>query len=180
VGTLKPWHDLECVVESLPLVLERAPDVQLAVVGDGPTLPALRGRVRERGLERHVVWAGPVPLERVPDWINAADVCLAPFASDLRDATGISALKVLEYMACARPFVTTRLDSAHSRWVDRHRCGVLVPPHDPRAMAAAITELLADGERRQRLGAQGRRLAWAEHDWGCIAARIERFAFACA
>jgi glycosyltransferase involved in cell wall biosynthesis len=61
---------------------------------------------------------------------------------------------VLEAMAMAKPLVVT--DSAAMRDYVTPQEGVLVPPGDPEAVAAAIDGLLADDERRRRLGLAGR------------------------
>jgi glycosyltransferase involved in cell wall biosynthesis len=62
---------------------------------------------------------------------------------------------VLEAMAMAKPLVVT--DSPAMRdYVTPDVEGVLVPPGDPAAVAAAIDDLLADDARRQRLGRAGR------------------------
>jgi glycosyltransferase involved in cell wall biosynthesis len=55
--------------------------------------------------------------------------------------------------------------------VDPDRTGVLVRPKDPRALAEAISALLADPERRRRLGAAGRTKAHAEFGHGKMVER---------
>jgi glycosyltransferase involved in cell wall biosynthesis len=50
--------------------------------------------------------------------------------------------------------------------------GLLVPPDDPSALADAVTRLLADEPRRQRLGAAARRLAQERYSWDDIARRL--------
>jgi glycosyltransferase involved in cell wall biosynthesis len=68
---------------------------------------------------------------------------------------------LLEACACGKPIVTT--DTAGCRdVVQREQNGLLVPPRDAQALAAAIRELLLDPERRKRMGTQARRIAERE------------------
>jgi starch synthase len=50
--------------------------------------------------------------------------------------------------------------------------GVLVPPGEPRALAGAVGDLLADEPRREQLGRAARELAVAHYSWDDIAARL--------
>ncbi len=68
---------------------------------------------------------------------------------------------LLEACACGKPIVTT--DTAGCRdVVHQGQNGLLVPPRDPQALAAAIRELLLDPQRRKRMGTQGRLIAERE------------------
>jgi glycosyltransferase involved in cell wall biosynthesis len=62
---------------------------------------------------------------------------------------------VLEAMAAGRPVVATQID-ALAEAVVAGQTGVLVPPKDPAALAAALEELLSNGELRQRMGGAAR------------------------
>jgi glycosyltransferase involved in cell wall biosynthesis len=86
----------------------------------------------------------------VPEWLTAADLCVVPsHAEPLGNAT-------LEAMAHARPVVGCRVGGIPEMVADGVT-GILVPPHDPRNLAAAIDRLLGDVPLRERLGAAGRR-----------------------
>ncbi len=86
----------------------------------------------------------------VPQWLTAADVCLVPsHAEPLGNAT-------LEAMAHGRPVIGTQVGGIPEMVVDGET-GLLVPPHDPPRLAAAIDRLLGDAGQRGRLGAAGRR-----------------------
>jgi glycosyltransferase involved in cell wall biosynthesis len=73
-------------------------------------------------------------------------------------------VKLFEYMASGIPVIA----SDFPLWreiVSAAGCGVLVDPRDPRAIARAIEELLADGERAAAMGEAGRRAAFARYGW---------------
>jgi phosphatidyl-myo-inositol alpha-mannosyltransferase len=72
--------------------------------------------------------------------------------------------------ACATPVVAS--DIAGYRGVMEPNAGVLVPPGEPRALADAVEQLLADEPRREELGRNARALAEAKYSWDDIAGRL--------
>ena len=116
VGGMDQYHDLSPLLWGLR---EQAIDgVELHVVGDGE----YRSRYESMSayLPIPVVFHGQVEHERVPDYIAAADVCLAPYQTRgfHNNQVAFSTLKIPEYMACARPVIsvpsgniTTLIDS---------------------------------------------------------------------
>jgi glycosyltransferase involved in cell wall biosynthesis len=83
-------------------------------------------------------------------WIVAADFCVVP---SYVEPFGLA---VLEAMAHARPVIGTRVGGIPEMVIDGET-GILVPPHDPPTLAAAMERLLRDSELRLRLGRAGRK-----------------------
>ena len=109
---------------------------------------------------------GAIPHERVAGLLRACEVAIAPATG--QESFGIA---LLEAMAAATPVVAS--DIAGYREVIRDRVdGLLVPPGDAGALAAAIEELLGDRALAIQLADGGRARA-AAFDWGTIALRIE-------
>ncbi len=104
LGVLDPIHDLAPVLEAMR-VLE-AGTLELHVVGDGELREAYESRARSTSAP--VVFHGRVPHVAVPEYIAAADLCLAPYNTAAFPGARIaySTLKIPEYMACARPVVS--------------------------------------------------------------------------
>lgn len=154
VGRFRYYKGLDYLVKAVSLI----PGVRLGLVGSGPEGPRLRRLVAKHGLEARVSFVGDVTDEELPAIYRAADVYVLP-ASERSEAFGIS---LLEAMAAGLPVVSTELGTGTS-YVNRHgETGLVVPPRDPEALAAAVTELLADPDRRQAMGAAGRRRVEAE------------------
>jgi glycosyltransferase involved in cell wall biosynthesis len=74
--------------------------------------------------------------------------------------------------ACAVPVVAS--DIRGYRAVMTDETGVLVPPGDAGALAEALVEMLADEERRRRLGERARQIAVERYSWDMIAVRLEQ------
>ena len=175
-GSLKSWHDTKTLIQALPTILAKLLlDVRLLIVGDGPEKIPLMKLARQLDVDCAINWIGLVPIHRVPLYINASEVCLAPFTLERNSRTGTSPLKIFEYMSCGRPFVTTRIGIAFDDEIESCRCGILVPPEDPIALGKAVVQLLNNPEQRQRLRQRGRQTAVDHYSWATIAERTELF-----
>ena len=137
----------------------RAAGVRLVIVGGDRDERRDGGRGRLRALAEGLgigAWLdfkGPQPQPVLPDYYRAADLCLVP---SHHESFGMAAL---EAMACGAPVVASRVGGLATTIQDGVT-GVLVPPRDDVALAAAITSLLADEARRSTLGRQAAR--WAQ------------------
>lgn len=150
VARLEPEKGQRHLIEAMPAILDRVPDAWLAIIGEGSQADALRARSASlgRAVAERVVFTGR------RDDVSAltADLTVAALPS-LREAQGIS---ILEAMARRRPVVASAvggIPEVITHGVD----GLLVPPGDPAALAAAIATLLADPALRERIGAAGYR-----------------------
>lgn len=131
--------------------------LDLVGVGDGRAralcrrLPELAGRVRAHGV---------VPEAERLRLLASADLLCAPSLQG--ESFG---LVLVEAMAAGVPVVASDIPGYAD--VLRTTCGLLVPPGDERALAAAIAALLGDEGRRRRLGSAGREMA-RRYDWAVI------------
>jgi glycosyltransferase involved in cell wall biosynthesis len=132
----------------MPAILAAAPDAWLAVVGEGSALDELRALAGELGVAGRVIFTGR------RDDVSAltADLTVAVLPS-LREAQGIS---ILEAMARRIPVVATVVGGIPEVITDGVD-GLLVPPADPVAIAAAVGSLLANPRLRERIGEAGYR-----------------------
>lgn len=160
VGTLKPWHGVEDLVRAAALA--RVP-WRLRLIGDGPVRPALEELAAEHGVALEMV--GALAPEQVPAALEGALVAVAPYP-DSGDHY-FSPLKVYEYGAAALPVVASRIGEIPSV-VEDGSTGLLVPPSDPAALAAAVDTLAADPEVARRMGAAARERMRARHSWAHV------------
>ncbi|MGO2658866.1 glycosyltransferase family 4 protein [Mycetocola reblochoni] len=158
VGTLKPWHGTQTLVDALALARNAGADLTLRVVGDGPERRELSRRADAAGVP--AVFTGSLAPEDVPKEYALMDIATAPYPAEADDY--FSPLKVVEYLAAGVPVVASRVGQI-PRLIDG--CGVLVPPGDPAALATALSDLAADPERRTALATAGRARAVERHSW---------------
>ncbi len=175
-SSLKAWHGTRLLIKALPVILAEFPDdVCLLIVGDGPERQSLTDLAHQIGVNEAIHWVGSVSIEEVPQYINASELCLAPFVLERNVKTGVSPIKVFEYMACGRPFVTTRIGAAYDMMIESCDCGILVPPDDVNALAESVIYLLHYPEQGKEMGELGRETAVNKYSWAKIAEQIEQF-----
>ncbi|WP_380184105.1 glycosyltransferase family 4 protein [Kalamiella sp. sgz302252] len=173
VGSLKPWHGVENLLEAFALLQAQRPESWLLIVGDGPERERLQALTQRRAIG-NVVFTGAVAPAAVPEWLGKMDIAVAPYPQ-LADFY-FSPLKIYEYMAAQLPVVTTRVGHL-AEVVNDKVTGMLVEPEDPAALCACLLQLADNPLLRQRLGEAGRRFVEQHHSWDGVAKEILRIAF---
>ncbi len=169
VGSFQPWHGVDLLVAAFDLLRDRFPATQLVLVGEGDGRDTVIGRIRELGLERHVVMTGRLEQEEVAAVTGTADVLVAPYPSLRTDIVG-TPLKLLEYMAAGGAIVASTAP-LHDVVVEGITA-VRVEPASAIALAAGIARLLADEPMRARLGAAAWRQA-QRYSWDGVAEQLK-------
>jgi glycosyltransferase involved in cell wall biosynthesis len=141
-GRLGPQKGLGVALAALANV----PDATLTIAGDGPERAALEGRAAELGLNARVRFVGSVPRETVLRLFRAADASVLPSAWENFPHA------VVESLAVGCPVIATAVGGVPEVVTDGEN-GLLVPPNDPAALAAAISRFFSDADLRARLSA---------------------------
>ena len=144
VAAMVERKGLDYLIRSIPTVLERLPDTELLLVGEGRDkkqleLLAQKLRIRDKVHFIPAVDSEPrVPDEKLPLYYNAADVFVLPSLIEALGVVGIEA------MACETPFIGTNVEGIPSV-VEQFEAGLLIPPRDSNAIASAVIDVLEDG-----------------------------------
>ncbi len=162
----RPYYNIDTIVDSLPAVIDRAPDaitVFAAYDGSGDELTA---RARKLGIEHSIRVVGRIDHEELPQALNAADVFVTVPSLD---ATAVS---LLEAMATGRAIVASELPS-NREWISDGVTGRIVPPRDAGALASAIADLIAAPDLRRDFGERCRAIACERAGYGENMRRME-------
>ena len=170
VGGLLRWQGVEYLIQSAPLVMKECPSTKFIIVGYGAMREELVNLARETGISDKFIFTGFIPYENVPLYINASDVCVAPFVEERGERTGVSPLKLCEYMACEKPVVASAISGLEI--LESYNAGILVLPESPQELANAIIRLLQDPELRKKMGENGRKYVVENRSWESVAGKV--------
>jgi colanic acid/amylovoran biosynthesis glycosyltransferase len=142
-------------------VAEEFPTISLELVGDGPERRRLESMVRSLGLIERVAFRGPLPSHEVRERLSRSDVFVLAALGNRTGAKDGIPVALIEAMASGAPVVTTEI-SGIPELVRHAETGLLAPPGDAEAFAAALRSLLADPARARRLARSARELVETE------------------
>ena len=173
VGTFQEWHGLDELVEAASQVLRIVPGVKFLMVG--PYYAETQRMADSAGLSNSFVFTGPVEYSRVPAFMNACDVLVAPYnprrirsTEQVRQHGLGSPLKVFEYMSSGKPVITTRVRPICDPVTDSVT-GILVEPGNPEELAHAVVRVLQNKADASRMGASARASVIESYSWNNVA-----------
>ncbi len=174
-GSLKSWHGTKILINALPHIISNIPSVRLLIIGDGPEKDKLKTLSEKNACSNFIIWVGRVSKEKVATYLNASDLCIAPINNDAVMGIGRSSLKVFEYMASGKPFVTMRTGTTYDKLIEKSRAGILVNNDTPIEISEVIVEALMDEGKLRRLGLSGRKFVENDYSWKIIGKKIVEF-----
>jgi glycosyltransferase involved in cell wall biosynthesis len=148
----------------MPILLQRVPSAWLAMVGGGEERAGLESLARDLQVSGRVVFTGTRP--DVPRLLTSFDAfCMSSLLEGLCNS-------VMEAFAMSVPVVATRAGGL-PELVEDGRTGLLVPPRDPAALAAALARLREEPESAARMAAAALELVHARFGVDYMVARTE-------
>jgi len=123
------------IIEALPGLLSRIPQIAYLIVGDGDDRPRLEAKAKELGVGEQVVFAGFIPEAEKADHYRLADAFVMPGRGE---GFGIV---FLEAMACGIPVVGSKIDGSREALRDG-ALGILVDPRRPDEILAGVLQAL--------------------------------------
>ena len=149
MGTLAPWQGLENLLEALALSRREGREYRLVVAGTrkGRWSRRLRELASHLRLKDTLELHGPLPKDQLFQLLGSCHVLAAPLPDDPRNGMqGCCPIKILEYMACRRPILSTRIPPVEEILKD-NESACLVPPNSASWLARGLSRLLSDPER---------------------------------
>ena len=147
VGRLVAYKGVDVLLRAVAGTTAR-----VVIVGDGPLRGELESLAASLGVAHRVRFAGEATDFETTALYNACDLLVLPSVTRA-EAFG---MVQLEAMSCAKPVISTSLESGVP-WVNQHgHTGLVVPPGDVGALTAAIQRLIDDPSERQEMGRRGR------------------------
>ena len=165
LAALRPEKDHGTFLRAARHVVDEFPHAKFLVVGDGPMRGHLEALSAELGISQNVHFAG-----------QRSDVARVLRAIDVFVLSSVTVecfpISLLEAMASGRPAVCTAVGGI-SEMLEDEVTGYLVPPEDPRQLAARVSSLLSDPHTAHRMGRAARDRIESEFDLDQSVARAQ-------
>ena len=171
VGRLEKRKGLRYLLEAYSKLKWEQPNIRLIVVGPGNPDKESYRILSSHNLQ-DVEFVGRVSYDDLPRYYASSDIFCSP-------ATGAESFGIvlLEAMAAGKPVVASDIEGFRGVMTEGEQ-GMFVPKKDSDALAKTLGNLAKDAELRNKLGAQGRRLA-EEYRWEVVAGRVEKYYQTC-
>ncbi|NUQ91934.1 MAG: glycosyltransferase [Gemmatimonadaceae bacterium] len=169
VGRLVERKGVVNLVDALA-ALPDSLNARLVVIGDGPETERIRSRAAERGVAGRVELRGRQPDEALREAYASTDVFVLPAIVDSRGDTEGLGVVLLEAMNFGVPVIGSASGGIVDIVLDEET-GLLVPPGDVAALAAALERLARDPSFARRLGESGQRFVAEKFSWAAIVER---------
>jgi phosphatidylinositol alpha-1,6-mannosyltransferase len=156
VGRLVHRKGQDFLIDSLPIIAQKVPNVHLLLVGEGPYRAELERRSKTLGVRDRITFIGRVQYSELPEYICAGDIFAMPSRSRLAglEVEGLG-IVYLEASACGLPVIGGISGGAPDAVLEGIT-GFSVDGRSATAIAEAAIRLLSNPEYAEKLGAQGR------------------------
>lgn len=142
IGRLSWEKGIEYLVNALPVILQKVPNLVCIIVGDGPLVSKVKERITALGLSRHVIFTG---LLTNPYYVlRALDVLIVPSLKEGRGRV------VMESMLLGVPVIASKVGGV-CELIKENVDGMFIKPADPNDIAEKVTTLLNNDELRLSL-----------------------------
>ena len=151
----KGFHDL---IEACRVLRERGVEFRCEIIGEGPLESSLRDQITAAGLTTLVTLTGPLPQGEVIKRLACSALFVLPCVAEVGGGMDNLPTVVMEAMAAGLPVISTALGGVPEMVRDGFT-GLLVPEHQPVALADALAQVLGDRRLARSLGEAGRQRA---------------------
>jgi glycosyltransferase involved in cell wall biosynthesis len=170
IGLFYRWDRLDVLIEVVNSIRGQHPNVKVLLVGDGPEMDNLKQTAFRLGMEREVIFSGPVPRDDVPAYIDAMDICVLPDSNVFG-----SPIALFEFMAMGKPCVVPDIGPIRDV-IDDHATGIMFPRGDHSAFGESLLRLVEDPALRVQIGARAKETVFERHTWTANARFVVRLA----
>ena len=167
VGRLVEKKGLIYLLKAMPKILERFPQTQLTVIGDGPELNKCKHLVSHINIASHVKFIGAIANEKLPDYYRRSGIVVFPSIIDVKGDQEGFGLVLVEAMGCGCAVVTTNLKAMQDIVTDGVN-GMVVDEKSSDQIADAVNKLLTNSNDIARLQQCARDSVLERFDWQII------------
>ncbi len=173
-GRILTYKGLEYLIKAEPLISAAVPDVRIVIAGKGDDMGKYEAMMGNR--ERFLVYNHHISYDEGALLFQRCSVIALPYVEASQSGVVSTAY------GFKKPVVVTNVGSI-PEIVDHGVTGLIVPPHDPAALAEAIISMLKDPALAKRMGENGHKKLYSDMSWDNVVSRttviyekaVERF-----
>jgi glycosyltransferase involved in cell wall biosynthesis len=173
VGRLVPKKGLIYLIEILPVLTRKFPDLQLNIVGSGPKKSRLVERVKELQLEEIVTFSGALPHAELKDLYQQSSLAVFPFVeAEDGDMEGLG-LVTVESLGCSCPVIVGDVPAVKDV-IENEKTGLIVDVRDANSFIDAVERMLSDQNWAGKTASNGNEYVLQHFDWEIVASKYEQ------
>lgn len=162
IGTFNKWHGISALKVTIETISKLKENVKFLLIGDGPLKVELEKYVIHNDINDSVTFTGIVPHEKIPDYITAMDIVLAPYPR--LDFFYFSPLKIFEYMSSAKAVIATKIGQIKEIIQDGVN-GFLYEPDNQHELIEKLLLLIENKNLRLKFGQEARQTIIEHYTW---------------
>jgi glycosyltransferase involved in cell wall biosynthesis len=170
IGRLVRRKGIDVLLRSIAL-LNGDPRLHLRIVGGGPEKDKLVAEARRLGVSSKVTFEGVVDNERVSKLLSSCHALVLPAVVRPTGETEGLGVVLIEAMGYGKPVITTKAGGIVDV-VEDGETGLVVPPGDEKALAAAISRAMDDPQSLAMIAQRGTAFAESAFGWDAIVSRL--------
>lgn len=171
IGSFYAYEGLPLLLDALPIMLAKNPDIRVLLVGGGPQEALVKQKIQALGIQDQVVLTGRVPHSEVQSYYNLVDLLVYP-RLDMRLTDLVTPLKPLEAMAQGKLVLASDV-GGHKELITDGKNGFLFKAGSAESLAERVMGLLGDKESLESIREQGREYVETERNWRVSVSRYQ-------
>jgi len=168
MGTLYPFSGIDHILKNFQLLQNKIKQIKFVIIGGGPDFNRLKSLSNELQLNKNIIFTGFVEQKKIPEYIAITDICLSSFAINIL-TDSIIPIKILEYLACGKPVLSTPLKGT-VELLPNENYGIVYSQLDD--FISSIEKLLQNKTQLDKLGENGFSYIKKNHYWDSLADQL--------
>ncbi len=165
VGNLETYQGIDLLLDSLSLTLEHCDQADLVIIGgEADDIRKYTNKAQGLGIQQHVYFLGPKPVEHLAIYLEQADILVSP-----RIKGKNTPMKLYSYLDSGKVLLATDLPT-HTQLLNNHLA--LLKSPDAKAFAEGMLDLIADEKLRLKLGSAGKQLIDKRHTYAAFREKL--------
>jgi glycosyltransferase involved in cell wall biosynthesis len=164
VGTMYTFAGLELLIKKY----DSFENTKIIIIGGGPDFNRIKLLVKSKNLEKNIKLLGFIPQNSIAKYIALSDICINPF--EINQITNrILPTKILEYLACKKPVISTPLNGTKEILLDEN-FGVIYATGNN--FVEKLVSTLKNKEEMEKIGTAGYSYVTKHHDWKKLSTQV--------